>query len=192
MGLIIGGSSGTDHKRAQYACDVTYGTNNELGFDYLRDNMAMSRASQVQRGHHYCIVDEIDSILIDEARTPLIISGRVAEAVSLYTRFASIARGLRRDVHYEVDEEKRTVAPLEDGVHAVERSLKIDNLYDQVAQNLVHQLQAALRAKELYKRDRDYIIDKNQVKIVDEFTGRVLEGRRWSDGIHQAVEARRG
>ena len=192
VGLIVSGPHGADHKRAQYACDVTYGTNNELGFDYLRDNMAMAAAHQVQRGHHYCIVDEIDSILIDEARTPLIISGRVAEAASLYTRFAGIARGLRRDVHYEVDEEKRTVAPLEDGVHAVEKALGVDNLYDLAAQNLVHQLQAALRAKELYKRDRDYIVDRSQVKIVDEFTGRVLEGRRWSDGIHQAVEAKEG
>ncbi len=192
VGLVVPGSRGSEHKRRQYACDVTYGTNNELGFDYLRDNMAMTRAEQVQRGHHYCIVDEIDSILIDEARTPLIISGRVADAAGLYTRFAGIARGLQRDVHYEVDEEKRSVAPLEEGVHAVERVLGIDNLYDMVAQNLVHQLQAALRAKELYRRDRDYIVDRNQVKIVDEFTGRVLEGRRWSDGLHQAVEAKEG
>ena len=192
VGLIIPGNRGWEHKRRQYACDVTYGTNNELGFDYLRDNMAMSRPEQVQRGHHYCIVDEIDSILIDEARTPLIISGQVADAATLYTRFAGIARGLRRDVHYEVDEEKRSVAPLEEGVHAVERMLGIDNLYDMVAQNLVHQLQAALRAKELYRRDRDYIVQHNQVKIVDEFTGRILEGRRWSDGLHQAVEAKEG
>jgi len=192
VGLIIPGNRGWEHKRRQYACDVTYGTNNELGFDYLRDNMAMSRSEQVQRGHHYCIVDEIDSILIDEARTPLIISGQVADAARLYTRFATVARGLQRDVHYEVDEEKRSVAPLEDGVHAVERMLGVDNLYDMVAQNLVHQLQAALRAKELYRRDRDYIVDNNQVKIVDEFTGRVLEGRRWSDGLHQAVEAKEG
>ena len=191
IGLVIPGSErDSAHKREQYAADITYGTNNEFGFDYLRDNMAMSRDRQVQRGHHYCIVDEIDSILIDEARTPLIISGRVADAAKLYTKFASIARGLNRDLHYEVDEEKRTVAPLEDGVHAVERALGIDNLYDQVSANLVHQLQAALRAKELYKKDRDYIVDKGQVKIVDEFTGRVLEGRRWSDGIHQAVEAK--
>ncbi len=192
VGLIVPGNRGWEHKRNQYACDVTYGTNNELGFDYLRDNMAMSRSEQVQRGHHYCIVDEIDSILIDEARTPLIISGQVADAAKLYTRFATVARGLRRDVHYEVDEEKRSVAPLEEGVHAVERMLGVDNLYDMVAQNLVHQLQAALRAKELYRRDRDYIVDHNQVKIVDEFTGRVLEGRRWSDGLHQAVEAKEG
>ncbi|MXV99480.1 MAG: preprotein translocase subunit SecA [Acidimicrobiaceae bacterium] len=192
VGLIVPGNRGWEHKRRQYACDVTYGTNNELGFDYLRDNMAMSRAEQVQRGHHYCIVDEIDSILIDEARTPLIISGQVADAAKLYTRFAGIARGLQRDVHYEVDEEKRSVAPLEEGVHAVERMLGVENLYDMVAQNLVHQLQAALRAKELYRRDHEYIVQHNQVKIVDEFTGRVLEGRRWSDGLHQAVEAKEG
>ena len=192
VGLIVPGNHRWEHKRRQYACDVTYGTNNELGFDYLRDNMAMSRSEQVQRGHHYCIVDEIDSILIDEARTPLIISGQVADAAKLYTRFATVARGLQRDVHYEVDEEKRSVAPLEEGVHAVERMLGVDNLYDMVAQNLVHQLQAALRAKELYRRDRDYIVDNNQVKIVDEFTGRVLKGRRWSDGLHQAVEAKEG
>ena len=192
VGLIIPGSRGAEHKRRQYACDITYGTNNEFGFDYLRDNMSMSRSEQVQRGHHYCIVDEIDSILIDEARTPLIISGQVADAAKLYTRFADIARSLQRDVHYEVDEEKRSVAPLEEGVHAVERMLGVDNLYDLVAQNLVHQLQAALRAKELYRPDRDYIVDRSQVKIVDEFTGRVLEGRRWSDGLHQAVEAKEG
>jgi len=193
VGLIIPGNRDSAHKREQYAADITYGTNNEFGFDYLRDNMAMSRAKQVQRGHHYCIVDEIDSILIDEARTPLIISGRVADAAQLYTKFASIARGLQRDIHYEVDEEKRTVAPLEEGVHAVERALGIENLYDQVSSNLVHQLQAALRAKELYRKDKDYIVDsKGEVKIVDEFTGRVLDGRRWSEGLHQAVEAKEG
>ncbi len=192
VGLVIPGNRDAAFKREQYGCDITYGTNNEFGFDYLRDNMAMSREKQVQRGHHSCIVDEIDSIHIDEARTPLIISGRVADAAKLYVKFASIARGLQRDVHYEVDEEKRTVAPLEEGVHAVERALGIDNLYDQVSANLVHQLQAALRAKELYKKDKDYIIEAGQVKIVDEFTGRVLDGRRWSDGLHQAVEAKEG
>ncbi len=193
MGLVLPGNRDSAYKREQYGADITYGTNNEFGFDYLRDNMAMSRAKQVQRGHHYCIVDEIDSILIDEARTPLIISGRVADAAQLYVKFASIARGLQRDVHYEVDEEKRTVAPLEDGIHAVERALNIENLYDQVSSNLVHQLQAALRAKELYRRDKDYIVDSSgEVKIVDEFTGRVLDGRRWSEGLHQAVEAKEG
>jgi len=190
VGLIIPANRDSAFKRAQYACDITHGTNNEFGFDYLRDNMAMSREKQVQRGHHFCIVDEIDSILIDEARTPLIISGRVADAAKLYVKFASVARGLQRDVHYEVDEEKRTVAPLEEGIHAVERALGVENLYDQVSANLVHQLQASLRAKELYKKDKDYIIEDGQVKIVDEFTGRVLDGRRWSDGLHQAVEAK--
>ena len=192
VGLIVPGNRDSNFKRVQYAADITYGTNNEFGFDYLRDNMATSRARQVQRGHHYCIVDEIDSILIDEARTPLIISGRVADAAKLYTKFAAVARGLRRDLHYEVDEEKRTVAPLEEGVHAVERALGIENLYDQVSANLVHQLQAALRAKEMYKKDKEYIVEKGAVKIVDEFTGRILDGRRWSDGLHQAVEAKEG
>lgn len=193
VGLILPGNRDSTYKREQYGADITHGTNNEFGFDYLRDNMAMSRDKQVQRGHNYCIVDEIDSILIDEARTPLIISGKIADAAQLYVKFASIARGLQRDVHYEVDEEKRTVAPLEEGVHAVERALGVDNLYDQVSANLVHQLQAALRAKELYRKDRDYLVDgSGAVKIIDEFTGRVMEGRRWSDGLHQAVEAKEG
>ncbi len=193
VGLVLAGNRDPEFKRKQYGADITYGTNNEFGFDYLRDNMAMSREKQVQRGHNYCIVDEIDSILIDEARTPLIISGKVADAAQLYVKFASIARGLQRDVHYEVDEEKRTVAPLEEGVHAVERALGVDNLYDQVSANLVHQLQVSLRAKELYRRDRDYLVDgSGAVKIIDEFTGRVMDGRRWSDGLHQAIEAREG
>jgi preprotein translocase subunit SecA len=192
VGLIVPGQSDPDYKRAQYACDITYGTNNEFGFDYLRDNMAPSRARQVQRGFTYAIVDEVDSILIDEARTPLIISGRVADAAQLYYKFASITRGLRRDEDYEVDEEKRTVVPTEEGIEKVERALGIENLYDGVAQNLVHQLQAALRAKELYKRDKDYVVVNGEVKIVDEFTGRILEGRRWSEGLHQAVEAKEG
>src|SRR3954454_19203223 len=192
VGLIIPGDYESDYKRAQYACDITYGTNNEFGFDYLRDNMAMSLAQKTQRGHAYAIVDEVDSILIDEARTPLIISGRVAAAAKLYYKFASIVRGLRRDEGYEAEEEKRIVAPLEPGIEKVEAQLGLDNLYDGVAQNLVHQLSAALKAKELYKRDKDYIIQHGEVKIVDEFTGRVLEGRRWSEGLHQAVKAKEG
>ncbi len=192
VGLVIPGMNDPAVKRAQYACDITYGTNNEFGFDYLRDNMSMSRAEQVQRGHSYCIVDEIDSILIDEARTPLIISGRIADAAKIYYQFASIVRGLKRDVHYDVDEEKRTVAPTDEGVEAVERALGVENMYDEVSQNLVHQLQAALRAKELFKRDKDYVVQHGQVKIVDEFTGRILDGRRWSEGLHQAVEAKEG
>jgi preprotein translocase subunit SecA len=192
VGLIVPGHPDHDYKRAQYACDITYGTNNEFGFDYLRDNMAPSRARQVQRGYAYAIVDEVDSILIDEARTPLIISGRVADAAQLYYKFASIVRGLRPEDDYEVEEEKRTVVPTEDGIEKVERALGIDNLYDGVAQNLVHQLQAALRAKELFRRDKDYVVVNGEVKIVDEFTGRILEGRRWSEGLHQAVEAKEG
>jgi len=192
VGLVVPGEYDWDHKKVQYACDVTYGTNNEFGFDYLRDNMAMSRERQVQRGHNFCIVDEVDSILIDEARTPLIISGRVADATKLYYQFASILRGLRRDVHYDVDEEKRTVAPTDEGVEAVEKALGIENMYDEVSTNLVHQFQAALKAKELFKRDKDYVVQHGEVKIVDEFTGRILEGRRWSEGLHQAVEAKEG
>jgi preprotein translocase subunit SecA len=192
VGLIVPGDNDPDHKRKQYAADITYGTNNEFGFDYLRDNMAMSRARQTQRGHSYAIVDEVDSILIDEARTPLIISGRVADAAQLYYKFATIVRSLRPEDDYDVDEAKRTVSPTETGIEKVEQALGIENLYDGVAQNLVHQLQAALRAKELFKRDKDYIISNGEVKIVDEFTGRILEGRRWSEGLHQAVEAKEG
>jgi preprotein translocase subunit SecA len=193
VGLVIPNSGDTpEQKRAAYASDITYGTNNEFGFDYLRDNMAGRLSDKVQRGHVYAIVDEVDSILIDEARTPLIISGRVADAAKLYYRFASIARGLGRDVDYEVDEEKRSVFPTEEGIEKVEQALGVDNLYDEVQQNLVHQLQAALRAKELYRRDKDYIVQNQEVKIVDEFTGRILEGRRWSEGLHQAVEAKEG
>ncbi len=192
VGLVIPDSSSPAEKRAQYACDITYGVNNEFGFDYLRDNMALSLDEKVQRGHFFCIVDEVDSILVDEARTPLIISGRLSEAADLYLRFAAIVRGLTRDVDYEVDEEKRHVSPTDDGISKVEAALGIENLYDEVAQDLVHQLQAALRSKELYRRDRDYIVADGEVKIVDEFTGRILDGRRWSEGLHQAVEAKEG
>jgi preprotein translocase subunit SecA len=192
IGMILPGNFDSAFKRAQYACDITYGTNNEFGFDYLRDNMAMSREAQVQRGHPFAIVDEVDSILIDEARTPLIISGRVADAAQLYYRFASIVRDLKRDEDYDVDEEKRTVAPTDEGITKVEAALDMTNMYDEVSSNLVHQLQAALRAKELFKRDKDYIIQHGEVKIVDEFTGRILDGRRWSEGLHQAVEAKEG
>ena len=179
-----------EDKRAAYACDVTYGTNTEFGFDYLRDNMARRREHMVQRGHHYAIVDEVDSILIDEARTPLIISGPASDVTKLYYQFASIVRSLTRDVDYEVDEEKMTVVPTEAGIEKVERQLGVTNLYDAVATNYVHQLGQALRAKELFHRDKDYLVAQGEVKIVDEFTGRTLDGRRWSDGLHQAVEAK--
>ena len=193
VGLVIPGyRERPEQKRLDYAADITYGTNNEFGFDYLRDNMAPTKANKVQRGHNFAIVDEVDSILIDEARTPLIISGRVADAASLYYRFASIVRALKRDVDYEVEEDKRIVMPTEQGIERVEQELGIENLYDEVQRNLVHQLQVALKAKELYRRDKDYIVQGGEVKIVDEFTGRILEGRRWSEGIHQAVEAKEG
>jgi preprotein translocase subunit SecA len=190
VGLVIPDIDDPLTKRRMYAADITYGTNNEFGFDYLRDNMAMSRDQMVQRGHVYAIVDEVDSILVDEARTPLIISGRVQDAAALYYKFASIVRTLQRDVDYEVDEEKRTVVPTEAGIEKVERALGVENLYDELSSNYVHQLQAALKAKELYRRDVDYVVQRGEVKIVDEFTGRILEGRRWSEGLHQAVEAK--
>ncbi|HMD47279.1 MAG TPA: preprotein translocase subunit SecA, partial [Acidimicrobiales bacterium] len=194
LGLTVG-RVGPDivepaEKRAAYAADVTYGTNTEFGFDYLRDNMARSRETMAQRGHVFAIIDEVDSILIDEARTPLIISGPADETAKLYYQFASIARTLQRDSDYEVDEEKRTVVPLESGIDKVERSVGVDNLYEAVSTNYVHQLIKALEAKELYRRDKEYLVDQGEVKIVDEFTGRTLEGRRWSDGLHQAVEAK--
>ena len=192
VGLVVPGQTDPIFKRSQYAADVTYGTNNEFGFDYLRDNMAPSQKEQVQRGHNYCIVDEVDSILIDEARTPLIISGRLGDAAKLYGQFAQIARTMTRDLDYEVEEDKRNVAVLEPGIEKVERALDVDNLYDQVSSNFVHQMSAALKAKELYRRDRDYVIQNGEVKIVDEFTGRILEGRRWGEGLHQAVEAKEG
>ncbi len=193
VGLIIPGfKDRPEEKRRNYAADITYGTNNEFGFDYLRDNMAQRLDAKVQRGHSFCIVDEVDSILIDEARTPLIISGRVGEAAKLYYRFASIVRTLQRGVDYEVEEDKRVVVPLEEGIDRVEAALGVDNLYDDVSANLVHQFTVALKAKELYRRDKDYIVQGGEVKIVDEFTGRILEGRRWSEGIHQAVEAKEG
>ena len=193
VGLVVPGHrESPQQKREDYAADITYGTNNDFGFDYLRDNMAGSLEEKVQRGHNFAIVDEVDSILIDEARTPLIISGRLADAAQLYYRFASVVRALTRDVDYEVDEPKRTVVPTEVGIEKVEAQLGVGNLYDGVQQNLVHQLQVALKAKELYKRDKDYIIQGGEVKIVDEFTGRILEGRRWSEGIHQAIEAKEG
>ncbi len=190
VGLVSAEVDDFEEKRKAYAADVTYGTNTEFGFDYLRDNMAIERDQMVQRGYGFAIVDEVDSILIDEARTPLIISGPSNESTQLYYQFASVVRSLQREVDYEVDEEKRTVVPTEDGIAKVERQLAIENLYDSAVVNYVHQLGKALEAKELYRRDKDYIVAEGQVKIVDEFTGRILDGRRWSDGLHQAVEAK--
>ena len=190
VGIVIPDISDSESKRAAYNADVTYSTNSELGFDYLRDNMAMSLAEKVQRKQFFAIVDEVDSILIDEARTPHIISGRVADAAKLYVQFAAITRSLQRDVDYEVDEEKKQIAPTESGIDKVEAALGVENIYDDPSANFVHHLTAALRAKELFKRDVDYLVADGEVKIVDEFTGRILDGRRWSEGLHQAVEAK--
>jgi len=195
VGVILAEMAPADRKRA-YAADVTYGTNNEFGFDYLRDNMAWSLDECVQRGHHYAIVDEVDSILIDEARTPLIISGPAEQNSRWYTEFAKIAPRLRRGENgegdYEVDEKKRTVGILEAGVEKVEDWLGIDNLYDPVNTPLVSFLNNALKAKELFKRDKDYVVMNGEVLIVDEFTGRILHGRRYNEGMHQAIEAKEG
>ncbi len=177
-------------RRESYLADVTYGTNNEFGFDYLRDNMANRLEELVQRGHHYAIVDEVDSILIDEARTPLIISGPSDESVKWYDEFATIVGRLRIDVDYEVDEKKRTVSVLEDGIERVEDHLGIDNLYDAVNTPLISFLNNAIKAKELFRNDRDYVVLEGEVLIVDEHTGRILHGRRYNEGLHQAIEAK--
>ena len=181
-----------DERRVAYACDVTYGTNNELGFDYLRDNMANSIEDCVQRGHHYAIVDEVDSILIDEARTPLIISGPTQDEVRWYAEFATIARTLTNDVDYEVDEKKRTISVLEPGITKVEDHLGIDNLYDSVNTPLISFLNNSIKAKELFRNDKEYVVMDGEVLIVDEHTGRMLSGRRYNDGLHQAIEAKEG
>ena len=191
-------------RRRQYSADITYGTNNEFGFDYLRDNMAWNLADMVQRGHSFAIVDEADSILIDEARTPLIISGPAEQSARWYQEFARMAPLLKRDLHYEVDERKRTIGVTEDGVRLVEDQLglkaeKVEGgslneerggLYDAANTALIGYLHNSLKAKELYKRDKDYIVRDGQVLIVDEFTGRILLGRRYNEGMHQAIEAK--
>ena len=179
-----------DQRRVAYDADITYGTNNEFGFDYLRDNMAHSLDDLVQRGHSFAIVDEVDSILIDEARTPLIISGPADSASNWYTEFARLAPLMEKDVHYEVDLRKRTVGVHELGVEFVEDQLGIDNLYEAANSPLVSYLNNALKAKELFNRDKDYIVRDGEVLIVDEFTGRVLIGRRYNEGMHQAIEAK--
>jgi preprotein translocase subunit SecA len=185
-----------DERRRQYAADITYGTNNEFGFDYLRDNMAWGLEQCVQRGHNFAIVDEVDSILIDEARTPLIISGPADQNSIWYQEFAKVAPRLRRgedgEGDYEVDEKKKTVGILESGVEKVEDWLGIDNLYESVNTPLVSFLNNAIKAKELYKKDKDYVVVSGEVLIVDEFTGRILQGRRYSEGMHQAIEAKEG
>ena len=190
VGMVLPDIDDPDEKQKAYACDITYGTNNEFGFDYLRDNMAVRKEHQAQRGHFFAIVDEVDSILIDESRTPLIISGPASEKNDLYQQFSKIIKDLQIDRDYEVDEAKFIVSPTEEGIERVEQALGIDNLYENVHQNYVHQLNTAIKAKELYKKGVDYILQDGEVRHVDEFTGRILDGRRWSDGIHHAVEAK--
>ncbi len=191
VGVILAHMTPAERRR-QYAADITYGTNNEFGFDYLRDNMALSLEDCVQRGHHYAIVDEVDSILVDEARTPLIISGPAEDNHQWYPEFAKIAGRLVRDTHYEVDEKKRTVSILEAGITEVENRLGIENLYESANTPLISYLNNAIKAKELFKRDKDYVILDGEVLIVDEHTGRTLIGRRYNEGLHQALEAKEG
>ncbi|GAB3773651.1 preprotein translocase subunit SecA [Nocardioides ginsengisegetis] len=195
LGLTIGvilPEMRPDERRAAYNCDITYGTNNELGFDYLRDNMAGSIEECVQRGHYFAVVDEVDSILIDEARTPLIISGPTQDEVRWYDEFARLVRKLERDVDYEVDEKKRTISVLEDGITKVEDHLGIENLYESANTPLISFLNNSIKAKELFRNDKEYVVMNGEVLIVDEHTGRMLAGRRYNDGLHQAIEAKEG
>ena len=189
VGLIVHDLE-PEERRAAYACDITYGTNNELGFDYLRDNMVIRRENLVQRGHHYAIVDEVDSILIDEARTPLIISGQGEKSTELYDRVDQVVSRLKNEEDYNVDEKKKSVALTDEGAQKVEQAFKIENLNDADNAELNHHVSCALRAHTLMKRDVDYVVKDGQVIIVDEFTGRLMIGRRYSEGLHQAIEAK--
>jgi len=191
VGVILAAMSPAE-RRVAYKCDITYGTNNEFGFDYLRDNMALSSEDLVQRGHHFAIVDEVDSILIDEARTPLIISGPSQDTHEWYPVFARLVRSMKRDQDYEVDEKKRTVAISGAGIEVVEDRLGIDNLYESANTPLISYLNNAIKAKELFKRDKDYVVLGDEILIVDEHTGRTLAGRRYNEGLHQALEAKEG
>ncbi len=193
LGLEVGliySNQDYQEKVSEYKKDIVYGTNNEFGFDYLRDNMAQSSDQLTQGNLFYAVIDEVDSILVDEARTPLIISGRVEESTKWYLQFSKLVKQMKKDIHYEVDESKKQIHPTEEGIEFIEGKLGIDNLYENTSTNFIHYLTASLRAKEIYKKDIDYIKSDGQVKIVDEFTGRVLEGRRYSDGLHQAIEAK--
>jgi len=193
LGLEVGliySNQDPEEKNQAYKKDITYGTNNEFGFDYLRDNMAISSEQLVQGELFYSVIDEVDSILVDEARTPLIISGKVSDSTKWYSEFTKIVKVMKRDIHYEIDEAKKQVHTTELGVELVESKLGISNLYENTKTNFIHYLTATLRAKTIYVKDVDYIVADGQIKIVDEFTGRVLEGRRYSDGLHQALEAK--
>lgn len=191
VGVILSGMTPEERRKA-YQADITYGTNNEFGFDYLRDNMALRPEDVVQRELNYAILDEVDSILIDEARTPLIISGPVQEATRDYVKLNRVIPRLVSGRDYEVDEKNKTAHFTEEGIHRIENMLGIDNLYDEEHFQLVHQLNQSLRAHTLMKKDRDYIVQDGEIKIVDEFTGRIMEGRRYSEGLHQAIEAKEG
>ena len=191
VGLIQNGTKTPERKKA-YEADVTYGTNSEFGFDYLRDNMVSNPGSRVQRGHAFAIVDEVDSILIDEARTPLIISGAGTRSTDAYRKFAAAVRHLQKDVDFDMDEAKRTISTTESGLARVEALLGIDDIYSDLSGQLSNHLQQALKAQFLFHRDKDYIVQDGEVKIVDEFTGRIMEGRRYSEGLHQAIEAKEG
>lgn len=191
VGLIYSNQE-YEEKKAAYRKDITYGTNNEFGFDYLRDNMAQSKDQLTQGELFYSVIDEVDSILVDEARTPLIISGRVEESTKWYLQFSKLVKVMKEDVHYEIEESKKQIHPTEAGIELVEKQLGITNLYEYTETNFIHYLTASLRAKAIYLKDVDYIVADGQLKIVDEFTGRVLEGRRYSDGLHQALEAKEG
>ena len=195
LGLSVGviqHGMGSAERREAYACDVTYGTNNEFGFDYLRDNMAVDRSECVQKGLSYAIVDEVDSILVDEARTPLIISGPAEESTDLYYRIDRFVPKLVKGSDFSVDEKAHSVSLSEEGIRKAEEFLAVGNLYEDTNVTLVHHVNQALRAHNLYRRDVDYMIKDGQVVIVDEFTGRLMPGRRWSDGLHQAIEAKEG
>ena len=189
VGVILASMTPAERREA-YTADITYGTNNEFGFDYLRDNMAWSLEDCVQREHNFAIVDEVDSILIDEARTPLIISGPADKATKWYVEFANLVNQMQRDVHYEIDEKKKTISVLDEGVTKVENSLGITNLYEAANTPMIGYLNNAIRAKELFKRDKDYVVMNGELLIVDEHTGRMLSGRRYSEGLHQALEAK--
>ena len=191
VGLIQNGTK-TAARKAAYDADVTYGTNAEFGFDYLRDNMVVNPDSRVQRGHAFAIVDEVDSILIDEARTPLIISGAGSQSTDTYRKFANAVKHLSKDVDFEMDEAKRTIATTDSGLQHVESLLGIEDIYSDISGQLSNHLQQALKAQFLFHRDQDYIVQNGEVKIVDEFTGRIMEGRRYSEGLHQAIEAKEG
>ncbi len=189
VGLIFSNQEYEDKIEA-YKQDITYGTNNEFGFDYLRDNMAQNKEQLTQGDLFYAVVDEVDSILVDEARTPLIISGTVQESTKWYQQFSKIVKSMKEDIHYEIDESKKQIHPTEEGIEYVESRLGVGNMYENTETNFIHYLTACLRANAVYLKDVDYIVSEGQIKIVDEFTGRILEGRRYSDGLHQAIEAK--